>query len=152
MIQGKWFAPGENLPEEVLSVRREVFARTDAADIAGLQIREGVDFLFDAIDNASRKTRRQPHDGLDGRLGPDGRPLFDRDGNQHEKRDGAGRLVVLARKCRHERQGHQFVHVDFPLDQVADRLEENRQAQNQRADQCAEITGRLIDRVAEEHT
>ncbi len=25
MIQGKWFAPGENLPEEVLSVRREVF-------------------------------------------------------------------------------------------------------------------------------
>ena len=25
MIQGKWFAPGEKLPEEVLSVRREVF-------------------------------------------------------------------------------------------------------------------------------
>ena len=25
MIQGKWFAPGETLPEEVLSIRREVF-------------------------------------------------------------------------------------------------------------------------------
>ena len=25
MIQGKWFAPGENLPEEVLSVRRDDF-------------------------------------------------------------------------------------------------------------------------------
>ena len=36
MVHGKWFAPGEELPEEVLSVRREVFDNPGlAVDPAG---------------------------------------------------------------------------------------------------------------------
>ena len=31
MIQGKWFAPGENLSEEILPLRAEIFGTRDAA-------------------------------------------------------------------------------------------------------------------------
>lgn len=31
MVQGKWFAPGESLPDEVLSIRREVFGNPGLA-------------------------------------------------------------------------------------------------------------------------
>ena len=134
------------------TVRREVFARTDAAHVSGLQIREGVHFLFHAIDDSAGQTRRQPHDRFDRRLGADSRPLLYRNGNQHEEGDGASRLVVFARKCGHKRQGHQFVHMDLSFDQITDRLKENRQAQNQCADQRAEIAGRFINRIREEDT
>jgi len=132
-----------------LAVGRDVVTRTDTDQVPRLQ-RADLDLLFDAVGaDEIRPGRRQFDQRLDGRTRAQRGAGLNQFAEQHEEADQSGRHIFAGGERRHDAQRRQLIHVRFASNQAQDRMDDDRQPQQQRAEHGEDLGVEAVGSVDE---